>query len=286
MKIAIITMVYNESLNLPMWVNHYSNQCPGSELYVIDHGSDISVRESQGGVNVLRIPRSDFDERRRAELVSRLHNTLLLEFDWVFYTDCDELIVSATHGTISEALAEEDNSVKSIVAVGMNLWHRIDEEKEFDRSRSISEQRQYATFEKFMCKPFTARVPISWIPGFHTSNLPPCFGSGYYQIHTKYIDHHEALERLALTSGLNWSSEALEKGWSSHQRVSAEKLTTKFKNISGLIAQDKISDFEFDDHVSRFLSQSVEDSKGNYRCDAVYEGMIVRVPSELLGLLP
>lgn len=286
MKIAIITMVYNESFNLPIWVNHYSEQCPGCELFIIDHGSDVSVRDTMSGVNVLRIPRSAFDERRRAELVSQLHKALLLEFDWVFYTDCDELIVSANHSTITESLAEEDESVQSVVAVGMNIWHYIAGEEKYDRGRRIGEQRQYATFEKFMCKPFASRVPISWIPGFHTSNLPPCFGNRYYQIHTKYIDHQEAIGRLALTSSLDWSTEALEKGWSSHQRISADKLTAKFENISAFIAKDSIDEFNFDDEVDRFVSETVEDSKGNYRCDAKYEGKIVKIPEQFLSLLP
>ena len=286
MKIAIITMVYNESFNLPIWVSHYSNQCPGCELFIIDHGSDMSVRETISGVNVLRLPRSEFDERRRAEMVSRLHSALLMEFDWVFYTDCDELIVSANHNTISESLAEEEDSVNSIVAVGMNIWHYLGVENEYNRDKRIVDQRKYATFEKYMCKPFAARVPISWIPGFHTSNLPPCFGKGYYLIHIKYIDHEEAIGRLALTSSLEWGAETLERGWSSHQRIGADKLTEKFENIYSFIAMDSIDEFNFDDEVERFVKESVKDSKGNYRSDAKYKGKIVRIPEEVLRLLP
>ncbi len=286
MKIAVITMVYNESYNLPTWVNHYSKQCPGCELYIIDHGSDESVREAFPGVNVLRVPRSDFDERRRSDMVTRLHGMLLLEFDWALHTDCDELVVSKGHATLAEALAHEDPDAPSVTAVGMNLWHYVDDEPVYDRGRPMGEQREYATFEKSMCKPFASRVPIAWIPGFHTSNLAPRFGNGYYLVHTKYVDRDESLSRLRLTSGLNWSAEALEKGWSSHQRVDAEKLVAKFEGIARYVAGGRVDAFEFGDEIRGFLEQSVQDSKGNWRCDARLPSRIVRIPQDLLDRLP
>ncbi|MBX2837244.1 MAG: glycosyltransferase family 2 protein [Gammaproteobacteria bacterium] len=287
MKIAVITMVYNESVNLPIWINHYTDQCPGCELFVIDHGSDVSVRDEFTGINVLRLPRSDFDERRRADMVSRLQNALILEFDWVFYTDCDELVVSRHHDTLAEALENEPAEVKSVNAVGFNVWHDVDgDESAFDRSRSIGEQRRYAKFEKFMCKPFASRVPIHWIPGFHTSDLPPHFGSGYYLVHTKYIDYEESDRRRALTAGLEWSKEALDKGWSSHQRIDTCELTKKFKKISRAIAGGNLAEFDFEEEPVRFVAETVQDSKGNWRCDAIFDNKVVELPATVLSKLP
>lgn len=286
MKIAVITMVYNERINLPVWVGHYSAQCPGCELFVIDHGSDESVRETLDGVNVLRIPRSDFDERRRAEMVTRLHGMLLLEFDWVLHTDCDELVVSRSGETLSQSLENEGEDVSAVTAVGMNLWHRVGTEPALDRTRPIGEQRRYATFEKSMCKPFASRVPIAWIPGFHTSNLPPHFGLGYYLVHAKYVDYDEAEGRLKLTTGLNWSAEALEKGWSSHQRIDAGKLRRKFEGIAGFVDKGAVSEFDFDEEPVRFVEGCVEDSNGNWRCDTVFPGKIVQIPQDVLDRLP
>ena len=279
-------MVYNESFNLPLWEKHYNTQCPGCELIVIDHGSDVPVREVLGSVSVLRLQRSDFDERRRAEFASRLHGTLLLEYDWVFYTDCDELIVSKSHERLSDALADEADDTVALHAVGLNLWHYIDGEPEFDRSKHMGTQRKFASFEKSMCKPFAARTPTSWIPGFHNSTNKPCFGDGYYLVHTKYMDFNEAMGRLSLTSSLTWSAEALEKGWSSHQRVGADVLEKRYKSIASFITKQQVDPFDFSDECSEYIEQSVLDKKGNWRSDAKLRPKIVEIPSDVLHRLP
>ena len=288
MKIAVLTMVYNEPYNLPFWIKHYKSQCPGCELYVIDHGSDEPVKDISPDINVIRVPRSDFDERRRADMVSSLHSMLLPEFDWVLHTDCDEFVVSKDHEKLSDALINESADIDSVNAVGLNLWHNIGgDELPFDRLGAIGEQRKYAVFAKSMCKPFASRAPIHWIPGFHTSNLPPCFGIGnYFLIHTKYIDYDESNRRRALTCGLNWTDEALQKGWSSHQRINTDELSTKFHSVAKKISEGKVSEFNFQTEPKVFLQKSVKDSKGNWRSDSSFNTKVVKIPDEILCKLP
>lgn len=286
-RVAVITMVYNESYNLPSWVRHYTTQCPDCELYVVDHGSDIPVREQFNNINVLRIPRTDFDEKRRSDMISHLHSALLFEFDWVLHTDCDELVVSPNFDTLTEALKNEESDVEAVTAIGMNVWHDVDgNEPTFDRSQNILDQRKYATFEMYMCKPFASRKPIHWIPGFHTSNLKPCFGNGFFLFHTKYMDYNESNQRLTLTKNLNWSQQVLDKNWSRHQRIDESSLMTQFKAISALIANDQVSEFNFDQVPSKFVDGCVKDSKGNWRCDTPFEERLVEIPAYLLAKLP
>jgi hypothetical protein len=61
-KIAIITMVYNESFNLPIWIKHYRRTAPNANLFVVDHSSDDGSTDNLSGVNKIALPRDKLDE--------------------------------------------------------------------------------------------------------------------------------------------------------------------------------------------------------------------------------
>src|SRR5208282_4196404 len=85
MQIAIVTMVYNERVNLPIWIRHYTNHCPGATLFVIDHGSDDGSTQGLIGVNLVPLPRTPFDDQIRVSS-SRISNTIY----------CDSMMSSST----------------------------------------------------------------------------------------------------------------------------------------------------------------------------------------------
>jgi hypothetical protein len=59
-NVAIVTKVYNERINLPIWIRHYSAQCPDAALFVLDHGSGSHILHYAGtGETRLRVIRSD-----------------------------------------------------------------------------------------------------------------------------------------------------------------------------------------------------------------------------------
>ena len=70
MKLAAVTMAYNEPDYTDIWCRHYARQVGLENCYVIDHGSDDGTTEQLGAVNVIRIPRSPKDNEVRARLVS------------------------------------------------------------------------------------------------------------------------------------------------------------------------------------------------------------------------
>ena len=97
-KVAAITMVYNEAALLPVWARHYVKQVGADHCYVIDHGSTDALVLPRG-VNQLRLPRSPHDDLRRAGFISKLTTSLLAYYDWVIYTDVDELLVADPAGS-------------------------------------------------------------------------------------------------------------------------------------------------------------------------------------------
>src|SRR5205814_1216431 len=91
--IAIMTMVYNESTNLPIWIRHYRRVAPSAALFVIDHSSDDGSTGFLFGVNKIPLPRNELDERDRTFFINSLQQGFLRYYDTVIYTDCDELLV-------------------------------------------------------------------------------------------------------------------------------------------------------------------------------------------------
>lgn len=286
MKVAVITMVYNEKYNLPIWIEHYRNQLPNGELFVIDHGSDERVSDLYESISTIRVPRSAFDDRKRARLVSNIHNSLLDDFDWVIYTDSDELIVSSDFETLEDALANEAMDIETIHSVGINLFQHYDVEAALDDTLPIHEQRKYGVLEKSMFKPSISRSAIQWGPGFHSCNKAPSFGLGYYLIHLKYIDFQRLSYRAQIAEEITWSEEAVLRKWNRFQVITNEQITKKFQGIANFVNAGRISPFNFDDEKEAFLSGAVRDSKGNYRIDNEIKSRVLEVPLDILKKLP
>ena len=103
-RIAIMTMVYNESTNLPIWIGHYRRTAPSANLFVIDHGSDDGSTAPVSGVTRIPLPRGELDERDRTFLINSLQQGFLRYYDIVIYADCDELLVPDPNGQLPLAL--------------------------------------------------------------------------------------------------------------------------------------------------------------------------------------
>ena len=289
MKIAMITMVYNDEVILSLWVKHYRKQLPDAHLIVIDHGSNPPVKLNVDNLSVIRLQRSDFDDRRRSLMISQLQRAFLNEFDYVGYTDTDELIVAKINNILRDSLIFDGGGHfdGAIVACGVNIWHRPSFESAIDLESPIFKQRTMGIIEKAMCKPFISKFPASWIPGFHTSNLKPIIGSGYFMFHLKYMDCNTSLSRLNLTKSINWSNESLSRGWGRHQRIEDSALLKKFirneKNSLGLLP-DLIEKSSL--YMQNLVDGYILDSEGNYRCDADLQAVPVKIPEALLVKLP
>src|SRR5581483_1471923 len=123
MKIAAVTMVYNEAHFLPRWIRHYAAQVGAGNCTVIDHGSDDGCTDALPGVNLLRIPRSPTDEVERARFLSGFCASLLSWYDWVIYTDVDEFLVADPDhfASLPDLLAASAHPV--ITSIGFNLHH-------------------------------------------------------------------------------------------------------------------------------------------------------------------
>ena len=241
MKLAAVTMVYNEPDYMDLWRRHYARQVGEENCYVIDHGSDDGTTEALGAVNVIRIPRSPKDNELRANFVSEFCSELLSRYDAVAHVDIDELLVPDPryHRHLHDCAVAMTGPVMH--AVGLEVWHLAETEPPIDITHPVSLQRGWTWFNSALCKPVIIREPVKWSPGFHSVDAPLALDH-LFLFHLRYFDVERGLRRLAHTrsgggGGMAWASDSA----GSHQRQPDEnwlKLVTDVAKLKQSIGAD------------------------------------------------
>lgn len=223
-RLAVITMVFNESFHLPFWLQYYSRQVDDpSDIYILDHGSnDCSTGFLNKKINLRRLTRDSYlndMERQRSEEISCLASKLMSKYRSVIYVDCDEfLVVDPRLAGSLASFGESSGHTGVISAIGFNLLHDYNKEKDLKYGDLISENRSklYLTSSMFKASLGISNQSIQWHDGFHFSNQPPQF-TDLYLFHTKFADIRQGLKRLELTRNLQ-DQPRLDQAH--HQRVS------------------------------------------------------------------
>jgi len=185
--IAVVTMAYNEPDMLPFWLRHYEAQVGLADCYVLDHGSTDGSTDKIGA-NVVRLPRSPFDETARAVMISGYCADLLQYYDSVLYTDADELVIADPD--IAENLREYamlGGGPEIVTCLGLDVVHDEATEGPLDPAVSVLTQREWFWPFPMLCKPTFIRSPYVWGPGFHPRDEEPRF-AGLYLLHIAYAD--------------------------------------------------------------------------------------------------
>lgn len=283
MNIAIVTMVYNEKVNLPIWIRYYREAVPSATLFVIDHCSDDRSTEHLPGVNKLPLPRKEVDEWSRTRLINQLQLAFLEFYDFFVYTDCDELIVPdpEKYPSLEAHLAAQSYEYAS--PIGLTLTHLVGVEPPIDLNRPILAQRRYCQFQSTMCKPIITRVALKWQPGFHACDKPIRVDPSLYMFHTKSADQDLALNRLHITRGLKWSQEAIEASHGQHHRYDDERFLQEFflDRVKLYHKQGGAQPFEFSAELEKLKRESVVISNV-YRARQ-FSGPIVEIPERFRG---
>jgi len=284
MKLAVVTKVFNEHLNLPIWIRHYRRQCPDATLFVVDHGStDGSTRDLQG-VNLIPLPRTPFDDIAQVEFMADLQHALLRFYDMFVYTDCDEMLLAdpRQHGSLGGYLAASASEV--IAPTGLHMLHVPQLEPPLDPAAPILGQRRFVWFGAGMCKPTITRVPVRWQPGFHCCDRMPDYRADLYQFHLATMDLEASLARLRLTRAMAWSDATLAAGHGGHQRASdAEHLQRSFIQPGRYVLTHGAAEFRFDADLRRLID-GITVVDGFY-VPRYFRGTIARVPDEFCGLI-
>ena len=229
LRVAAVTMTFNEPDWLPIWARHYASELGATNCYVVDHGSTDGSTAGLGAVNVMRIPRSPQDDERRAAFMSEFCGSLLRWYDAVLHSDVDEIVVADPRrhaGLLS--FCEADRSTV-VTATGLDVVHLPATERALNLALPVTRQRRWLRFSSAMCKPVLVREPVRWTPGFHTVETDPAFGD-LFLFHLRYSDLGRGLSRLAKTRVQPWSGD--DAG--AHQRVGDDAWRAMLYAIAGL----------------------------------------------------
>jgi Glycosyl transferase family 2 len=213
---AIFTMVYNESVFLPLWLRYYSQFFYPEDIYVLDHGStDGSTKGT--GFHCIPIYGSEVDAKAQRDVVQQKQHELIGVYDVVLYTDVDEFVVPEME-TLDAYIARFGNDY--INCNGYEILHLKDSEPPLDVTRPILEQRsRWFPCDMYMSKPLLTRIPMEWDLGCHSTPKGKQQDKSLYLIHMHRMDYEICLSRHRQLSVRPSSSTDLSNGWSHHRRI-------------------------------------------------------------------
>ncbi len=284
--LAVVTMVYNEPVFLPVWLRHYAREAGAANCFVLDHGSDDGSTEAAllGQAGALRIPRSPQDDTRRCGFVSDFCASLLNWYEAVIYTDVDELLVAdpVVHRSLV-GLASGLGPDAVVTAVGFDVIHVPDEEPALDWGRPVTLQRDWLRTSSAMCKPVLIRRRVAWAPGFHCIDDVPRFGP-VFLFHLRYADLPSGLLRLHRTRNQPWVTP--EAG--SHQRMPDGRWEGMLRAMAGLPKRDDATLLPDDPMLSTWQHEVMQSAASRldalYRIDLHLSGdSLWRIPDRLRG---
>lgn len=222
-----MTIVHNEPVFLSIWLRYYSRFFAPSDIYVLDH--DTTDGSTAGG-GFVRIPVShdSVDHVWMVETVQALQHELLERYDVVLVTDVDEMIApDPRKATLGEYIAAFDADF--VNCQGYELVHVRETEPPYDPSRPILDQRGFWWDNDYYSKPLLARVPMNWIPGFHSrtdrqTNPDP----DLYLIHLHRLDYDICKQRHRERRKQQWNQLDLDEGWAMHNRFVDDELFSRW----------------------------------------------------------
>ena len=282
--LAVVTMVYNEAVLLPVWLRHYAAAVGAANCFVLDHGSDdgSTAEAALRGASALRIPRSPQDDGRRCGFVADICAGLLCWYEAVIYADVDELLVADPAAFPSlAALASTLDRDAVVTATGFDVIHLPEEEPALDWDRPVTAQRRWLRASSAMCKPVLIRRRVAWAPGFHCIDDVPRFGP-LFLFHLRYADLPSGLLRLDRTRRQPWVTP--EAG--SHQRMPDRDWEGMLRGMAGLPKREDASLLPGDPMLMAWQDQVMRSAVGRehalYRIDLHLSGdSLWRIPDRL-----
>jgi hypothetical protein len=215
---AVLTIVHNAAVFLPIWLSYYSQFFAAEDIYVLDHES---TDDSTSGPGFNRIPvvNDAVNHTWMASVLEEQQRKLFERYDVVLTTDIDEIVApSPDTGTLGEYIDRFDDEF--VNCRGRELLHMKDREGPFDPGEPVLAQRRYWFANGGYDKPALAAVPTKWDPGLHRLsdgrfNQDPTLNL----VHLHRMDYEICQARHRLRSRLRWSELDIDAGWGAHNLI-------------------------------------------------------------------
>lgn len=216
---AVVTMVHDEAVFLPIWLRYYSRFFAPEDVYVLDNDT---IDGSTDGPGFVRIPAAGgrVDHVWMVETLAAFQHELIGSYDAVLVTDVDEIVAPDPRwGDLGRYIDRVDEEF--VNALGYEVMHLPDREPALDPSRPVLAQRAYWFANDAYDKPLLATVPMEWVPGFHSSldgrhNEDP----DLRLIHLHRMDYEICRSRHAARATRVWDPHDLSRRWAAYNRIS------------------------------------------------------------------
>lgn len=214
-ELAVVTMVYDDTDYLRIWLKYWRAQLAEDQLYVLVHGGNAALEKMAEGTNVVIVPRPDpypEMEEDRWKMLSEFVNGLLETHRVAVYTDVDEILITDPKSPVSivQRLAQAKAPVSH--AVGVEVLHRGDLEPKLQADQPVLSQRGYFRLTSLHSKPCIVTAPVRWGRGGHFHDRKGMrFLSGVYSVHLRFYDEEVFLERAARRRKTTKAPEGLDQ---------------------------------------------------------------------------
>lgn len=219
---AIITIVRDEGVFLPVWLGYYSRFFAPADIYVLDHQTTDGSTDRDGFVRI-PVSHESVDHTWMVRTIESLQHELLDgDYDTVLVTDVDELVApDPRQGTLGDYLDRFDEDF--VNCLGYEVL-QLPDEPPLDTNRPVLEQRRWWFANDGYDKPALATVPMTWEPGFHSRadgemNLDP----DLRLIHLHRMDYRLCRDRHRRRLELAWDERDVDAGWASHNRIADDE---------------------------------------------------------------
>ncbi|MHA6325112.1 glycosyltransferase family 2 protein [Roseivivax sp. CAU 1753] len=198
MKIAALTMVYQDHWYLRQWLRHYDALIGRENCVVVSHGDAPEIREIAKGARIIPFPREDlanFDDARWLFLNDRqaeLHDT----HDCVITGDVDELVFGSDVDRPLASVLGQWRDRPCVFAMGFDLVEHPGMEAPYDDARPLWSQRRYGLWSSGYSKPAVTFQPVAYRPGAHRAlDVPYYLAPGLHLAHIHYADSRQLKAR-------------------------------------------------------------------------------------------
>ncbi len=219
---AAFTIVKNEPVMLPIWLDYYGRYFEPDDLYVLDHdSSDGSTTGLEGRCRVVPVHReASFDHRWLRSTVESFQGFLLGSYGTVLFTEVDEFVVADPRSYDGLDAYIERLEGPAARCAGFNVVHKPDElPLRFDAP--LLEQRRYWHASQQYSKRLLTRMQLRWSEGFHEEynapDDPP--DPALMLVHLHRIDYDTCLARHRAAAARDWSEEDVILGYGAQNRV-------------------------------------------------------------------
>lgn len=220
---ALVTIVRNESVFLPLWLRYYGQFFAPEDLYVFDHSSSDGSTEGDGFVRI-PVTHETVDHNWMRKTIQAKQNELIERYDVVMINDVDEIIAPnpERYGTLGDFIDEFQEEF--VNCHGYEVLHRRDTEPPIDLAAPILAQRHWWFPNFAYSKPLIATVPMRWYDGFHARQDGRAnFDYDIRLIHLHRFDYDLCRERHEFRSSVPWGDADLATNSGYQNRITDDE---------------------------------------------------------------